>query len=194
MTVGVPERRFARMRSDAASDPASYSALPDDGLCLSVFLLLQPPDHSDSILFGKADASADWMKLGGLDAARLASLADRWMLPACQLELFESPDSAAKRVAAEQLGAEELALSGPRVFSESYARSGAKGRDPHWDLHFVYVGLWSEQAPAAKSPWKDLKFVAISEVLGQDPQVRQASLGRGHGDIIELAFGRPQRP
>jgi 8-oxo-dGTP pyrophosphatase MutT (NUDIX family) len=172
-------RRFARLRAHPLPTDPGFSAVPSDGMCLNAFLILRAPDDPGRVLLGKIAPGPHWADAGGLDAERAARVGDRWMLPSCQLLLFESPDDAARRIAREQLGIELGPGPAPQVFSESYGRPGSVEADPHWDLHFLFSRIGPARPP--RSPlWKELAYLAASETS-------RTSLGRGHGDILTLA-------
>jgi ADP-ribose pyrophosphatase YjhB (NUDIX family) len=148
-------------------------------MCLSAFLVLRPPTGDRRVLLGQIDPRAPWGDLAALNPARIAPLEGRWMLPACQLLFFESPQEAARRILREQLGSSGIPLEGPSVHSEAYRRPEAAGSDPHWDLHFIFEGRWPSDRPPSGAPWKELAFVDPTSV---DP----AEFGRGHGDVLAL--------
>jgi hypothetical protein len=179
------ERRFARLRPGSAPEGPGYYVVPNDGMCLSAYLLLGRPVHPQEVLLGRLDPTAPWFELGSLAADRLGAIGERWMLPASQLLFFEGPDEAARRVAREQLETELPSLPNPRIVSESYARPGSKAVDPHWDLQFIYRTTWPHDRPPKARAWKELDFVDSSTV-------RRGDIARGHGDILELA-GLPLR-
>ncbi len=172
-------RRFARLRPGGEPPSPGSAGVPSDGMCLSVFLVFRPPNEPGRVLLGKMDPAARWGDLAALDAERVARFADRWVLPASHLLLFESPDAAAARVAKEQLGIDLADLPSPRVFSEAYGRPGAEGKDPHWDLDFVYDLVWPEPRPPRAAAWKELTLVDVA-------RVPRAEFGRGHADVLEL--------
>jgi hypothetical protein len=173
------KRQFTRLRRGSVPDAADVSVVPSEGMCLSVFLVVGSPDHAEQVLLGKIDPAAPWDELSALGPDRVARLVNQWMLPASQLLLFESPDDAARRVAREQLEWELTELPRPRVFSETAARLGAEGKDPHWDLHLVYDIPWPTSRPVRARPWKELAFLAVSDTP-------RAAFGRGHGDVLAL--------
>jgi 8-oxo-dGTP pyrophosphatase MutT (NUDIX family) len=173
------ERKFARLRRGSVPDSVDVSVVPSDGMCLSVFLVFRTSDRHDRVLLGKVDPSAAWRELSALGPDRLGRLLNLWLLPACQLMLFESPDAAARRVAEEQLGIPLEEVPRPRVFSETSARAGMEGRDPHWDLHYVYELPWPEGRPLRAAPWKELAMVDIA-------RTPRSEFGRGHADVLEL--------
>jgi hypothetical protein len=177
-------RQFTRFRRGSVPDSADTSVVPNEGMCLSVFLVVRSPDSSGQVLLGKVDPSAPWYDLAALGPDRVGRLLNSWMLPASQLLLFESPDDAARRVAKEQLEIDLTGVPPPRVFSEAAYRLGSEGKDPHWDLHFVYELPWPADRPVRAPPWKELGFHAID-------RTPRSSIGRGHGDVLELVGLRP---
>ena len=179
------ERRFCRFRADTPSGSPFYSPLPNDGLCLNVFLIIHESGHPGRVLLGHLDPSAPWERLGGMDAERRSQASGKWMLPASQLLLFESPRAAADRLVRELLEIDPLILGGPDVFSEAYPRPHSGASDPHWDLHFLFRGEWANAGPPRASPWKDLAFVDVA-------QTSSSQFARAHGDILALA-GHPSR-
>ena len=181
MTSGA-ERRFSRLRDDSG-DPASYSPLPDDGMCLSAYLLLSPEGDPSRVLLGRPDPSGPWAAIGAMGRRRVEAI-DAWMLPSCHLMLFEGPREAAGRIAREQLGLERVALHGPEVFSEAYHRGGAR-RDPHWDLQFLFRGTLGPTPPSAPA-WTELAFIDARALP-------ETAFARGQGDILRLAGLRRAR-
>ena len=173
-------RRFARLRATVPSGSFGYFAVPEDGLCLNAFVLLQPKGRSGEVLLGKLNPSAPWDHLGALDPERIRGIGDRWVLPASQLLLFESPRQAASRVVQEQLGVSKLAMKGPEVFSETYSRGATTERDPHWDIQFLFRANWGARAPPPGPAYREVAFVDPRKMFRRD-------FGRAHGDILELA-------
>jgi len=170
-------RRFARFN---VPDPGGdYQALPDDGMCLSAFLVLRPSGHGGQVLLGRIDPAAPWAEVGGLSAERVARIGDRWMLPSSQLLVFESPAEAARRIVREQLGTSLHDLRGPAVFSEAYPRGTAGRVDPHWDLHFVFEGHWPEMTFPRSRMFRALEFVDIA-------RTPRSEIARAQADILEL--------
>jgi len=178
-------RRFARLRPGSTGLDPGYWTVPSDGMCLNTFLVLHAAADRRRILLGRIAPDPQWLEAGSLDADRIARIGDRWMLPASQLLLLESPDEAAHRIGVEQLGIELGPLPGPRVFSESWSRPGPPETDPHWDLHYVYELTGPDEAPRAPL-WRELAYVPV----GRTPR---AAFARGHGDVLELA-GVPPAP
>jgi ADP-ribose pyrophosphatase YjhB (NUDIX family) len=177
-------RRFARLRRGPVEASSGASELPDNGFCLSVFLVLEPPDRPGAVLMGRINPNADWWEIGALDPKRFGMVGDRWMLPSCQLLLFESPADAARRILKEQLGAAPLPLEGPFTFSDPSPRPGSPGKDPHWDFHFVYRGRWGSSVPPQAPAWRRLEFVDVG-------RTRRAEIARDQGDVLELVGLRP---
>jgi hypothetical protein len=174
----MPERRFARLWAGSRPEPPGSTAVPDDGMCLSAFLVVRPEGRSGAVLLGRLDPAADWAKIGGLDAGRVARVGNRWMLPSSQLLLFESPTEAAERIAREQLGVPLPGLTGPVTFSEAYRRPGPAA-DPHWDLHFVYEARWPTAEFPAAAPFAELGFVEAA-------RISRSEIARSQADILAL--------
>jgi hypothetical protein len=182
----VTERRVARFRRAPLDAFPGSAELPDGGLCLSVFLVLEAPDPPGSVLMGQVDRNGLWWEIGGVDPGRLERIGDRWMLPSRQLRLFEGPDDAARSILAEQLGVGRVPLDGPRVFSDPADRPAAGNRDPHWDLHFVYRGRWPSAAPPASTAWRRLEFVDVATTP-------RAAIARDQADVLDLVGLSPRR-
>jgi ADP-ribose pyrophosphatase YjhB (NUDIX family) len=169
MGTMATERKFCRF--NPADRPVTTRVIPEGGICLSAFLVIGQTDQPDRILMGHLDPAAPWDHIGALDAERAEANRRGWMLPSCHLMLNESPQAAAERVLKEQLGLQDLELSGPQVFSEVY---GAKG---HWDLHFVFLG---DRDRVAQHPaWTDLAFVDVNDTP-------RDQIARYHEDILAL--------
>ncbi len=173
-------RRFARLRPGSTPEAPGFYVVPDDGMCLSTFLVVERPGHPEEVLLGRLDPRADWFEIGSLTAERVAAIGDRWTLPSSQLLFFEGPEEAARRVLREQLDADVPTLPSPRVVSERYPRPGSPAKDPHWDLQFIYRFPWPHPSPPHARPWKELRFLATGSL-------DRTEIGRGHGDILELA-------
>ena len=175
-----PGRRFTRFRPGHEPIGPGYSAVPGNGLCLSTFLILHPPGDRRQVLLGRPDVGGPWLERGGLDPGRLAGVADRWLLPACQWLLFEEPRASAERIARDLLDSALPPVTGPAVFSETTPRASAESSDPHWDVHFVYEGDWPTAAPPTARLWRELTFRDVA-------RVRRAEIGRNQADILDLA-------
>ena len=181
----MTERRFTRFRRGPIEAYPGAFELPDDGMCLSVFLVLESPRKPGAVLMGKVDPNAPWWDIGALDSKRLGDVGDRWMLPGCQLLMFESPADATRRILKEQLETGGLPLEGPQTFSDPSRRPGTSTRDPHWDFHFVYRGRWPSETPPRAGAWKRLEFVEVARTSRND-------IARLQGDVLELVGLRPQ--
>lgn len=177
--------RVCRFRPHPPPDDPTYSSVPDDGLCLNVFLLLTDRPGSDRILLGQIDPAAAWPRIGGMSAPRIARMGDRWMLPSRQLFLFESPDRAAESILLEQLGVAGIPLAGPRVTSEAWQRPEPAGAGLHWDLSFLYRGTWPKGSTPSSRAWRALRFWPSGELPPDE-------VGRSHLDVLALA-GFPVR-
>jgi ADP-ribose pyrophosphatase YjhB (NUDIX family) len=173
----VNERRFARLRNGPAT--ADVNPVPDDGMCLNAFLVVRSRDRPGEVLLGQVDPAAPWGPVGGLGPDRIARIGDRWMLPASQLLLLESPDDAARRLARELLGREIEPLPAPRVLSETYRRAGSTASDPHWDLHYVYEVEGPGVAPARGRMWRRLDYRPVRTMAPEE-------FARGHHDVLAL--------
>ncbi len=178
------EKRFARLRRGPVEEGSGASEVPDNGLCLSVFLVLESPTRRGAVLAGKVNPTAPWWEIGAVDPRRLAAIGDRWMLPSRQLQLFESPQDAAHRILQEQLGSGPLELEGPFVFSDPSERAGGPGTDPHWDIHLVFRGRWPSPTAPRFSAWNDLQFLEVA-------RTRRVDFARNQGDVLELVGLRP---
>jgi len=148
--------------------------IPPGGMCLSVFLLLSKGSDGN-VLLGKVNPTYDkWSHIGALDERRLERFCKGWMIPSRHFILLESPEQAAKTVLKEQLGVEDVQLTGPKVLTEVYdiERVGLKN---HWDFEFVFSGkvLGVQPHPA----WTELKFVDVSSLPDSE-------FARGHQDIL----------
>lgn len=180
MTPVPPSPKVARFRPNPPRDDPVYTAVPDDGLCLNTFLLLRDAPDSGRVLLGRIDPAKDWETLGGMHRKRIEALGNRWMLPSRQLRMFEGPHEAAGTIAREQLEIEELPLERPEVTSEAWERTEPAGGGRHWDLSFLFRGLWPAGVPIAAAPWRELAFLDPARL---DP----AEVGRSHLDVLVLA-------
>ncbi len=159
------------------------SPLPDDGLCLSCFLVERPADRPDEVLLGRIDPAAPWGEAGGIGAEGRPSIATRWMLPSSHLLLLESPDEAVRRIATELLGEPIETVPSPRVFSETYRRPNSTARDPHWDLEFVYEIVRNGPPPAKGRMWRELEYRPVRAMAAEE-------FARGHQDVLALVGSR----
>ena len=173
------ERRFSRFAAGRlVSD--GYWPLPEDGLCLSSFLVLSPTGRHQEVLVGRIDPGGPWNQIGAMDPERVRRNSEGWMLPSCHLRYFESPDRAARRILEEQLGLDSVPLDRPLVISEVYRPKRHPERGLHWDLEFLYRGTLPTVSPPRHPAWRELRFV--------DPSATpRESFTRSHDEVLELA-------
>jgi ADP-ribose pyrophosphatase YjhB (NUDIX family) len=171
-------RRFCRFTP--GSDPVSIHQIPEDGFCLSAFVIATASRDPYRVLLGRLDPSAPWDQIGALTSDRVAAHAGGWLLPACQLVYGESPDEAAARIVREQLGGLALRFGPPTIVSEVYAPRRHPDARGHWDLLFVYRATCSETPERLPTPWKVLEFVDVRKA-------RKADFRRSHDEVLETA-------
>jgi 8-oxo-dGTP pyrophosphatase MutT (NUDIX family) len=152
--------------------------VPDDGLCLSTFLVLRPTGYPGRVLVGRLNPDADWVHIGAIDARRAAMWSKGWMLPSSQLIYYESPDESARRVAREQLGIELANVPSPIVMADTDYRASAAEGDLHWDFGFIYLLDGYPESPPHHPAWSELEFVEVSKTPRQ-------SFVRSQGDVLE---------
>ncbi|MGA8663661.1 MAG: hypothetical protein WB809_01115 [Thermoplasmata archaeon] len=177
-------RKFARLRPGTTATSVDEFTVPPDGMCLSAFLVLTAPSDPSSVLLGRSAPDPRWQELGGMGPERMARFANRWMLPASQLLLFEAPVDAARRLGRELLGLELERLEPPQVFSEAYLRTGGGPTDLHWDLHFVFRGP-GPTSPPRHPMWRELAYLRVDTIP-------RAEFARNQGDVLELVGLRPK--
>jgi ADP-ribose pyrophosphatase YjhB (NUDIX family) len=172
-------RKFARFRVHAEPDRMVFT-VPEDGLCISTFLVFKPRGRPDQALLGRINADGPWAHIGGLDASRAKDWSIGWMLPSSQLLYYESPEESARRIAREQLGIELGKVPVPLLMSDSDQRPRAAPGDLHWDMGFVYV-IDDHSGPPPRHPaWTDLRFIEVAKTRRQD-------YVRSHQDVLALA-------
>jgi hypothetical protein len=163
--------RFAR----GSDNTLGLKEIPSDGFCISTFLVIADPENPKSVLMGKIDPSGPWDHLGAMFPDLVQAASKGWMLPSSHLISFESPDDSARRILREQLGADDLELSEPRIFSEVYNQ---KGRENHWDLQLVFQGKLEPDAHLNTAGiWKELRFLDVDTISGRE-------IARSNGDIL----------
>lgn len=173
-------RRFCRFFKTPETAPFDMTEIPEDGLCLSAFVLLSPPEHPERVLLGRINPRAPWDHLGAIDGNRLESWKDGWMIPSSHLIVLESPDEAGRRIVKEILGLAPRRLDGPSVVSEVYAHKRYREAKHHWDIGFLYRGGLTEMELGPRPAWTTLKVV--------DPKSMGAEeMVRAHEDILALA-------
>lgn len=181
------ERKFCRFNKRGSislgrmdSTGLTTREVPDDGMCLSAFLVIVQRENSNSVLMGHLDPSAHWDHIGALDEARVKMNEHGWMLPSSHLIIHESPQDAAMRITREQLELPRLRLEDPKVISEVYASPRFPELKTHWDFEFIFKStLGKDEVPIAQA-WRELKFIDL-------PSTSKADIARSHEDIIEAA-------
>jgi ADP-ribose pyrophosphatase YjhB (NUDIX family) len=158
----------------------SSPEVPEGGLCLSSFLVLSKYSSPDTVLMGHLNPSAPWDLIGALDVRRVEIHSKGWMLPSSHLIIKESPQEAAKRIAKEQLGLEDLRLSDPRVVSEVSTPKRFPDLPRHWDIEFIFLGNLEEGEVRSSDAWKELHFINPSTT-------KRSEIARSHEDILESA-------
>ena len=179
------DRRFSRFSKSAATAAFSVTEIPDDGVCLSAFLIVTEARDSKKVLMGHMNPKAAWDHIGALDPSRVEAHSHGWMLPSSHLIFRESPVDAARRISREQLELPDLALSGPTVVSEVYTPRRFPGTAHHWDIEFLFRGQLGAADVPHPTAWKELAFVDLR-------RTSKSEIARSHEDIIEssgLRFG-----
>lgn len=130
---------------------------------------------------GKIDPEAPWDHLGALDSARIQIHSKGWMLPSSHLIVHESPQSAAARIAREQLELNGLVISEPKVISEVYPPKYFPDLNEHWDLEFIsFSSCDAKTMPSRSRAFKELRFL--------DPKtLKRSDISRSHEDILASA-------
>jgi ADP-ribose pyrophosphatase YjhB (NUDIX family) len=163
--------RFAR----GSENTLGLREIPSDGFCISTFLVIADSTNPKSVLMGKIDPSGPWDHLGAMFPELVQAASKGWMLPSSHLIALESPDDSARRILREQLGAENLQLSEPKIFSEVYNQ---RGRENHWDLQLVFQGKLDPDAHLETAGiWKELRFLDIETIS-------RGEIARLNGDIL----------
>jgi len=174
------DRRFSRFSKSPATAAFSVTEIPDDGVCLSAFVIVTEAHDSRKVLMGHMSPKAAWDHIGALDPSRVEAHSHGWMLPSSHLIFRESPDDAARRIAREQLELPDLALSGPTVVSEVYTPKRFPGTAHHWDLEFLFRGQLAAAEVGHPAAWKELAFVDLR-------RTSKSEIARSHEDVIESA-------
>lgn len=172
------DRRFCRFTRGSA--PYSIHEIPNDGFCLSSFVLLSPAQHPEQVLVGRLNPSAPWDHLGGLGADRVEAHRHGWMIPSSQLIFGESPQDAATRILREQLAGVTAHLLPPTIVSEVYSAKRFPQTREHWDLEFLYRGEVLGALPLPSTAWNELTFL--------DPRDHpRGDFARSHEEVLESA-------
>jgi hypothetical protein len=154
----------------------SLKEIPLGGLCLSSFLVVR--DISSNVLMGRIDPDAPWDHVGALDPFRIRIHSKGWMLPSSHLIVHESPQDAARRIAAEQLEVTDLVISEPKVVSEVYPPKLFPDLNEHWDLEFIsFASSDASGIPSRSRAFRELRFL--------DPgSLKRSEIARSHEDIL----------
>jgi ADP-ribose pyrophosphatase YjhB (NUDIX family) len=180
--MATTDRRFAAFSRDSR-EGLGIAEIPEDGFCISAFLIIRQSDNPRRILMGYLNPNANWAHLGALTSDRIEAHSKGWMLPSCHLLYGEAPKDAATRIAKEQLrlaNTDQLHLSDqPKVYSEVYSPKRHPERKQHWDLEFVFEGCLNlnELYKLRTSAWLRLEFVDIDTVNAKE-------IARSHDDIL----------
>ncbi len=174
------DRRFCRFSKSPETASFSVTEIPDDGLCLSAFLIVTESRHPRFVLMGHMNPQAAWDHIGALDPGRVEAHRRGWMLPSSHLIFKEAPDEAARRIAREQLDLPSLDLAAAGVFSEAYAPRRFPGHSQHWDLEFLFRAVLAERRVPEPKAWSELRFVDTEQVSKDD-------IARSHEDILAHA-------
>src|SRR5947208_16841212 len=134
------DRRFSRFSKSAATAAFSVTEIPEDGVCLSAFLIVTEARDSKKVLMGHMNPKAPWDHIGALDPSRVEAHSHGWMLPSSHLIFRESADDAARRIAREQLELPDLAPPGPPVVSGCYTPKRCPGPAHHSDRPCWFPG------------------------------------------------------
>src|SRR6266571_4065305 len=159
------DRRFSRFSKSPATAAFSITEIPDDGMCLSAFVIVTEAHDSRKVLMGHMSPKAAWDHIGALDPSRVEAHSHGWMLPSSHLIFRELPD---------------LALSGPTVVSEVYTPKRFPGTAHHWDLEFLFRGQLAATDAPHPAAWKELVFVDLR-------RTSKSEIARSHEDVIESA-------
>jgi len=163
----MPQRRFARY--------GPTDGHPPGGACISSFVIVR---KRDSYLMGMVTNPELWADNFNLNTTKPGGWADKWRLPATYLKLGEHPEDAANRVMEDQLGLRNYELSLAQVQSHAGDSAAFKG-ETHWDLCYVYVGLY----PMVREELSPTKFFSEISFKNLD-EVAAEELGSGHGAIL----------
>lgn len=174
------DRRFCRFSRSSGTEAFGMSEVPEDGLCLSAFVLLTAEENPRAVLMGHLNPAAPWDHLGALDPSRVEAHRHGWMLPSSHLMVRESPAEAARRILTEQLGLPAVPLAGPQVVSEVYAPRRFPTARGHWDLEFLFRGTAPGKTLAVPEAWTELEFVDLRTT-------RKSEIARSHEEILASA-------
>ncbi len=174
------DRKFCRFANSPKVAPISINQIPEEGFCLSSFVILRSRANPSAVLLGRMNPAAAWDHIGAMDRERVESHRKGWMIPSSHLIFGEAPEAAARRVLSEQLGLVDLPLRGPQVISEVWGPGRASGQGGHWDIEFLFDGEIDEAKVGRVPAWSELKFVDTRTL-------RPAEFARSHGDVLVSA-------
>src|SRR2546428_12572008 len=174
------DRRFSRFSKSPATAAFSVTEIPEEGVCLSAFLIVTEAHDARKVLMGHMNPKARRDHIGALDPSRVEAHSHGWMLPSSHLIFRESPDDAARRIAREQLELPDLALSGPNVVSEVYTPRRFPGNPPHSGIEFLVRGQLAAADAPHPTAWEELAFVDLR-------RMSKSEIARSHEDVIESA-------
>lgn len=175
------DRRFCRFyRRPHGKTGFGMNEVPEDGICLSSFVILTPENARSSVLLGKLNPEAPWDHIGALDPERVKAWQEGWMLPSSHLIYLEGPQEAATRIQKEQLKIGPVPLMGPIVVSEVYTPQRHPESKQHWDLQFIFTGTLQSDRPPESSAWRALRFIDTQDL-------KRTDLVRAQADILGYA-------
>lgn len=181
------DRRFCRFNKGESTitgkaDRSTLSSadVPEGGLCLCSFLVLSEVSDPEIVLMGHLNPKAQWDHIGALDEDRIRIHSKGWMLPSSHLMLRESPQEAARRIAREQLGLEDLRIQEPKVVSEVSTPKRFPNLPQHWDIEFIFLGSLEKSQLKSPNAWADLQFINPATTA-------RSAIARSHEDILESA-------
>src|SRR2546425_9465494 len=65
------DRRFSRFSKSPATAAFSITEIPEDGVCLSAFLIVTEAHDARKVLMGHMNPKARWDHIGALDPSRV---------------------------------------------------------------------------------------------------------------------------
>lgn len=162
--------------SDAAP-PRGFRALPEGGMCVSVFLFVRRGQGLE-LLVGKVADDPRLEEMLGLDEDRRKLHGQGWTLPATHLKLGEDPRDAARRLSVDLLRMPWLPLAEPRVEVEHDVHPRYPDRGKHFDLwFFVDAPVPASTTVQDPPPWfRELAFKDPRDLAEQD-------WARSHEDV-----------
>lgn len=156
-----------------AGPRAGFHSLPPGGMCVSAFLFVE---RDGKLLLGRYADDPRWESLVGLNEDRWRTHGKGWTVPATHLKYGEPPAEAARRVARDVLGLDDVVPHDAGIESDFYVPKRFPELGGHYDLWLFYHASVSRDVP--KPAWyADLAF--------HDPDALTASdYARGHEDVV----------